>query len=298
VRRERGAALLVAMLLVAMVASVSAASLWKQWRGAEVEAAERERAQSAWLLTGALDWARLILREDALTGTVDHLAEPWAAPLNDARLFAAATDADSAFLSGRIIDLQSRLNVSNLAAVGHLSEPALRSFTRLFATLGLPRAELARMAENLRLASDIGPDNALAGAAPPPPQRIEHLEAMGLSLSTIAVLEPYVTVLPGRTLVNLNTASAEVIYSAIDGISLADAQRLVAARSGSPFRSVGDAARLLPGSAGLAATDFSVNSRFFEVRSRLRLGRMVVEERSVVQRDEHEVAVLRRGRGS
>ena len=79
----------------------------------EVETAERARVQSAWVLTGALDWARLVLREDASPGSlVDHLGEPWAVPLQEARLssFLAAdrnvmTDTGAevmeAFLSGR-----------------------------------------------------------------------------------------------------------------------------------------------------------------------------------------------------
>lgn len=303
--RERGAAVLVALLVVAMVATISAASLSKQWRAVNVETAERERVQSAWILTGSLDWARLILREDARSGAVDHLAEPWAVPLREASLAtflaadrasgaAAESNADNAFLSGQITDLQSRLNVSNLAALGRISEPQLRSFARLFDTLGLPPAELARMAENLRLASDIGPDS--AGSAPPPPQRLEHLAALGLPLATIAALEPYVTVLPGRTPLNLNTASREVIYSAIDGISVADAQRLVNERDGSPFRSIADATRLLPAAAALQSSDFSVASHFFEVRGRLRTGQVTMEERSVVQRDGLDAVVLQRGR--
>ena len=59
---QRGAALLAAMLTVALVATLAAAAMWQQWRGVEVEAAERTRVQSAWLLGGALDWGRLILR--------------------------------------------------------------------------------------------------------------------------------------------------------------------------------------------------------------------------------------------
>jgi len=306
--RQGGAVLLVALLLVALVATAAAASLWDQWRNVEVEAAERSRTQSAWVLTGALDWARLVLREDGRSGPVDHLGEPWAVPLDEARLsvFLAAeaapdtgdeAGAANAFLSGQIIDMQSRLNVSNIAVLGRVSEPAARSFEKLFDLLALPRAELARMADNLRRASDIGPDNPLAGAAPTPPQSIDDLADMGLSASTIAALERHVTVLPGKTPINLNTASAEVLYSAIEGIGMADAQRLAAARTGSPFRSVADAAGFLPGGTELAASDFSVASRFFEVRGRVRTDRATVEERSVVQRDGPDVVVLLRGRG-
>ena len=84
--RQSGVALLAAMLIVTLVASFAAAALWQQWRSVEVESAERVRVQAAWVLTGALDWARLILREDARSGGADHLAEPWAVPLNEARM--------------------------------------------------------------------------------------------------------------------------------------------------------------------------------------------------------------------
>jgi general secretion pathway protein K len=152
------------------------------------------------------------------------------------------------------------------------------------------------MAENLRRASDIGPDSAMAGAAPPSPQCMDDLAVMGLSPATIAALERYVTVLPGKTPVNLNTASTEVLYSAIDGALMDDAQRLVAERARSPFGSVADAVRLLPGGRELSGTDFSVGSRFFEVRSRLRMDSVAVEESAVVQRDGPDVVVLQRSR--
>src|SRR4029079_17079505 len=84
--RIRGAALLMAMLTVTLVATFAAAALWQQWRSIEVEAAERSRVQSAWILPGALDWARLVLREDVKSGGADHLGEPWAVPLQEARL--------------------------------------------------------------------------------------------------------------------------------------------------------------------------------------------------------------------
>ena len=57
-----------AMIIVTLVVTLAGAMVWQQWRAVQVEAAERARTQSAWILTGALDWARLILREDARTG--------------------------------------------------------------------------------------------------------------------------------------------------------------------------------------------------------------------------------------
>jgi general secretion pathway protein K len=308
--RNRGAALLAAMLTVALVATFASAALWQQWRSTEIEAAERARVQSSWILNGALDWARLILREDR--NGFDHLGEPWAVPLEEARLssFLAAdrnatadTDAGSeameAFLSGQIIDLQSLLNVNNLAENGKLSEPDVRIFTRLFEVLGLPPAQLDQLAENLRLASDISGTNGANPMAPLLPQQAQQLVWLGIPAQTVAALQPYVTVLPARTQVNLNTASAEVIYASLDALSMADAQRLVAVRAQTPFRSPADAKKAIgvtdaafaEGQAGVG-----VASRFFEIRSRLRLDQLVVEERSVVQRDGLDVKTLQRQR--
>jgi general secretion pathway protein K len=304
--RQRGAALLTAMLTVTLVATFAAAALWQQWRHVEVEAAERSRMQASWVLTGALDWARLILREDGRAGGADHLAEPWAVPLREARLstFLAAdagaggaSDADEVFLAGEIRDEQARLNLSNLVEAGRVSEVGLRSFQRLFEVLDLPPAQLNRLAENLRFASDISTDNQSAAQAPLMPQTVDQLAWLGLSPSVVEALRPHVTLLPARTPVNLNTAGAEVLYAAIGGLTMAEAQELVARRAASPYRSIADASRALPQhAAALAEGNVGIASRFFEVRGRLRLEQLVLEERSLLQRDGLDVRVLRRER--
>ena len=311
---QRGAALLMAMLTVTLVATFAAAAMWQQWRSVEVEQAERTRVQSGWILTGALDWARLILKEDGKAGGADYLSEPWAVPLEEARLstFLAAEhgvasadtgdDAMSAFLSGQIIDLQSMLNVNNLVVSGQVSPNWLQVFTRLFELLALPPAQVSTLAENLRFALDTSAANHSGAKAPLLPQRVEQLVWLGLPAETVAALQPYVTIFPAPTYipVNLNTARAEVIYAALDGISLADAQRLVAERDRSHFTTVQDAMKRL-GSAPLLSPSgdvASIQSNYFESRGRLRMDKMVVEERSLIHRvQQGETQALRRERG-
>ena len=308
---ERGAALLVALLTVAMVATLAAAGLWQQWRAAQVEAAERQRAQASWVLSGALDWARLILREDGgSSGSVDHLGEPWAVPLREARLatfLAANRDADisgssaeRSFLSGEIVDLQSRLNVSNLVEGGRVSLAGTRAFVRLFELLGLPTGQVEALAQQLLRASQASLRALPADGSPVPllPQEVAQLVWLGLPPASVKAIAPYVTVLPARTPINLNTAPAPVIYAAVDGIGLADAQRLVAQRSASHLRTVADATPLLGPEARTGDGVASVGSRFFEVRGQLRLDQQVVVERSLVQRDIQRVQTLRRERVS
>ncbi len=308
-RRQRGAALLLAMLTVTLIATMAAAAMWQQWRNVEIEAAERNRVQSAWILSGALDWARLILREDARSGGADHLAEPWAVPLQEARLstFLAMDDNNSdtgrdAFLSGSIIDLQSRLNLANLIDNNKLSDQALLAFSRLFDQLGVSADQLAALSSGMVSASRATMVRDASGAtsdAPLLPQRVDQITWLGVSTDTVARIKPYVTLLPERTPVNLNTADAEVIQAVIPGLDRAGAMRFVTRREAAHFATISDAAQLDPTILDPSLnSQLAVMSRFFEVRGRLRLDQSVVEETSVVKRDGLILSTLWRERGS
>lgn len=311
--KQRGAALLIALLTVTLVASLSAAALWQQWRSVQIETAERARVQALWVLNGALDWARLILREDVREGSVDHLGEPWAVPLEEARLstFLAADknnnassdmDLEQVFLSGSITDLHSRMNVLNLIEDGKVSTPWLKAFTKLYTQLGLEVSELDTIADNLRLAQapQVG-KGAPSGTVSTPllPQRVGQLRWLGFSERSLKALTPFITILPVRTTVNLNTASAMVLYAAIPSLDMAQAQSMVDQRQSAYFRSLGDAGRSIsPLAAELNNEQHGVSARFFEVKGRLRTGETVIEERSLVQREGlNSITVLRRERG-
>lgn len=289
-----GAALLSAMLTVTLVATFAAAALWQQWRSVEVEIAERGRVQVAWLLIGALDWSRLILRIDGRAATTDHLAEPWAVALQESRLstFLAADKNNTggltaeeqvdAFLSGGMVDAQSKLNVFNLINAGQVSAPDAAAFKKLFEHLNLPAPELESFVTNLR--------DALSANSPVTatlmPQRVRQLAWLGLKPTTLAKLTPYITLLPERTTVNINTAEAEVIFAVVPGLELADAKLTVSARESAHFPSIAEAATKVPALNGkLVDTQHSVSTKFFEVSGRIRLEQTVVEEQSLVQRD-------------
>jgi hypothetical protein len=131
---QQGMAILMAMLTLALVATLAAGVLWQQWRTQEEESTSRYEAQAGWLLGAALDWARIILNEDAKASSTDNKTEPWSIPLQETQLssFLAAsnsgvtnssavdgsggindTQAEQIFISGSITDLLSRLNIFN-----------------------------------------------------------------------------------------------------------------------------------------------------------------------------------------
>jgi general secretion pathway protein K len=315
--RQRGAALLLAMLTVTLVATLASAALWQQWRSSEIEQAERQRVQAGWILTGALDWARLILREDARSnqnsGNADHLGEPWALPLEEARLssFLAADknnntdDTLQAFLSGEMLDMQSRLNFTNLVrtsgggatAKAETPEADLRAFAKLFEQLGLPQAELTKAAEELRNTTQLALTDPQPSRTSLVPRKLSQLSWLGLSRATLSVLEPHVTVLPERTNLNFNTASPQAIFASVPGMDMAQARQVVAARERNPFKNLSDVIVAVPATASkLTDEAHGTRSRYFEVRGRLRLENTIIEERSLVVRNNLDVRVSWRER--
>ena len=302
--RQHGAALLLAMLILTLVATMASGMVWQQWRAIQVEAAERARTQSAWILMGALDWARLILREDARTGGADHLGEPWAVPLAEARLstFLAADrnnnssaepDDIEAFLSGSLIDAQSRWNLRKLIDADGKPVPAQRRvLARLCEQAGLPSDSAERIES--ALAKAWAPN-----AAAIVPQRLSELAWLGIEAETLRRLEPWVILLPGvDTRVNVNTAAAEVIAAAVDGMSLGSAQRLLQERQRAPLKDLNAPANraYFPADPQTNLDGVGVSSRYFIIQGRLRLGDRVLEERSLIERRQLDIVVLSRER--
>ncbi len=311
-KRQRGAALLMAMLTVALVTTLASAALWQQWRQVEIEIAERGRNQTAWMMTGALDWTRLILREDAVStqGTgVDHLGEPWALPVQESKLSTFLSqdqqwregDAE-VFLSGQITDAQSRMNLMNLIEDGRVSPKILARFAALFERLNLPLSELQNLAIQLQATMQAGQVKAESAAKPSSattsntalmPQQTAQLLWLGLSPQTLATLQPHITLLPEATPVNLNTASAEVLSASLPGLDLASARQAVDLRQRGHWASL-DAARQALGTAGVQLDEkqHSIQSRYFEVNGSMRIDNVVQQEQTLVRRDGRQVSMV------
>jgi general secretion pathway protein K len=314
-RPQRGVALLLAMIVVALVTAAAAAMVWQQERAVAIEGAERARAQSAWILNGALDWARLILREDERSARrqgnpVDSLDEPWAQPLAEARLssFLAAdrdNNADSgpeAFISGAIEDAQSRLNLRGLVnPAGQVDTGLQDALGRLVTLAGAPADAVPRLVEALKgsaLAEGAAPAASGAPVAALRPLRWRELAWFGIDEATLARLAPFADLLPTPTPVNVNTAPREVLAAAVDQLGLGGAERIVQQRQRQPFRSLEELRPLLPPGVDPNPQRLSVSSQHFVVAGRLRLEQRVLEERSLLSRRDGRVEVLQREKRS
>ena len=324
-RSQRGAALLSAMLVVTLVASLASAALWLQWRQVALETAERTRAQSLWLMTGVMDWTRLILSEDARSGqNADHLGEPWALPVQESKLSTFLSqdrqwrEGDpEVFLSGQITDAQSRLNLTSLLDNGRPNPAQQAAWTRLFVRLELPLSELQLLLQRWpqavaasERARATGSAVAAARAAtatssaaspdgPLLPQRLEQLVWLGLQAGTLERLQPYATVLPLPTPVNLNTADPVVLEAVVPGLDSAGARQWVLRRNSQPWMTLQDAAQALgPQGGQLDPGLHGVRSRFFEIQGRLRIDQTVQQERALVEREGGQTRLVWRTRAS
>jgi len=99
-KRERGVAVITAILIVAVAASAATFMLSQQSAMVDQAILLASRAQADHYAEAGLDWARGVLAEDGQrAGAVDHLGEGWAQPI-------AALPMDRAIVAGAIEDAE------------------------------------------------------------------------------------------------------------------------------------------------------------------------------------------------
>lgn len=300
---QRGAALLVAMVVLTLVSTLAAGMIWQQSRAIEVESAERTRAQAAWILTGALDMGRVMLRVDARTPGADHLGELWATRLEEASLSSLLAqdrnnnveNAPEAFLGGGIRDAQQRYNLRNLVepATHKIVAAELQALMRLCETAAVAPETAQTLAAGLQAAWQAEKPGAGDPMAALAPRSIDQLVWLGLDVDTVRRLRPYVELLPEPTPLNINTADAEVLAGVIPGLDLGSAKRIVSRR---PFKTLDAARGEIQGEGALDPARLSVGSSYFEISGRLRMDGRLLEERLLVKRQNREIISLMRSR--
>jgi general secretion pathway protein K len=304
-RRARGAAVVTALLMVTLAVVVVSGMLWRQQ--VQIRSIENQRllAQATWIERAAVDWARLILRDDQRRTSVDELGEPWAVPIAETRLsdfLGAALRTDQAgetsFLSGRILDAQARFNLTNLVLwtatptqgrAASVDPAALAAYRRLLQTAGLNPSLAETTGRFMLRAAQGGSDGQ---PAPRPPDSAQGLLAIpGYTPEMVAALEPFITVLPERTLVNANTADPEVLSAVINNLALDRARELVRERDRAYFNNVGDLQSKLTSVAPQADTGnlsamLDVRSHYFLIYGLVRHERASRLQVSLVYRGE------------
>ncbi|QDH64655.1 type II secretion system minor pseudopilin GspK [Pseudomonas azotoformans] len=227
--KQRGMAIISAMLIAAVVAVFAAGMLTRQSVFTRSLEAEQARVQGSASLLGGLEVSRRLLRDAREQDVLTRLDQPWARPINTAQ--------DGEF-EGRLEDLQGKFNLRNLIAQESVDLGQMRSFERLCEMIGVEARLAQRISQRVIAAYPHRPVASTVGQPPPPLpatqpmlRSLDQLRGIeGLNERVLARLEHYVSILPVNTWVNGNTASAEVLAAVVPGLSWAQAKALVAER--------------------------------------------------------------------
>jgi general secretion pathway protein K len=289
-RAQRGAAVVMAMLVVAVTATLVAGAFWRQSVVARQAENELSYAQAKWLIRGAIDWAGVILREDARTSSVDHAGEPWAVPLADTHLN-PDDGRDPVYLAGGIRDEQAKINLRNLAGPKGVIPREVDALRRLLALVGAGETLAEPIAERVLAAvpGEGGRRQTALGLG-----AIDDLLGVkGVSAATIERLRPFVTVLPLPTPVNANTAPAEVLAARLENLSLADARRLIASRDRAFFKDRTDVLNRIA-QLKLQASDaeIAVATRFFTIDGTVTYRRARLRTEALLRREANRVEAV------
>jgi general secretion pathway protein K len=322
--RQRGVAVVTALLLTTLAISIVASLFWQQQ--VQVRSMENQRLhlQTKWILRGALDWASLVLRQDAYTSQYTSLDQVWATPLAETRLDQyiererVEGETFDASLSGNIIDATSRYNLVNLARDRIKVEEQVRIFGRLLDNLRLDARLANRIADFVAQGQQVGmpvdPNNpnpqnpnpqnpnpqnpaptgpttlppvpAVNGVPIPLLQVDDLLAVQGVTPEVMAKLRPFLIVLPygtEATKLNVNTVPAELLSAIVPGMSLSQANSLVARRKTAAWRTPADFSSQAANNQQLDDT-WDIKSRWFIVQSRIRLDRAALNAESLIER--------------
>lgn len=296
-RRQKGVAIITALLLSTLAVTIVASLFWLQQVQVRSMENQRLQLQTRWILRGALDLSRLVLNEDyAHSATYTQLNGVWATPLEETRLDDYVErerlqgESFNATLLGRMTDAQSRYNLGNLATGRTPNADEMEVFQRLLSNLNLDSG-LAQGVANLVAQSNVAQvpqqQQQSSGTEPMGLVRAEDLLAVsGFTPAAVDKLRDYVIVLPapGLVAVNVNTAPAEVLSALVPGLSLSDAAAIVSARKTSFYLTTGAFAGLPQIYGKPIKAKWDVRSDYFLAYSRVKLDRATLETQSLLER--------------
>jgi len=306
-RRQRGVALLAAVLVVAL-ATILIAGLLDRGRIGQARAMQSSRTAQAYAYQQGLElWAARLLRDDVAGGSgSDHLAEPWAQPMPpidipDGRIFGSMRDLDGCF----------NLNALWSANDDQPSRVARARFARLLMALELDANLLDAIVDWLDsddIAGSGGGETARYVALDPPRRPAngpfahgsELRAVLGMDAERYARLEPHVCARPDRDAqININTTTPQILMSLADGIGLALARRIHRdgrASYNSPAELITELTEagivLPPGEVGFLRT----TSRYFVAEADIVQGDISVRLYSLIDRHQG-IRVLARSQG-
>jgi len=304
VLRQQGVALITALLIVAMVTVAAVAMATRQQMDIRRTGSMLHGEQAYAYLLGAESWAQVVLARDQRDTKLDTLYEDWSTQ-------PPVSIVEGGSIIGRIVDMQGRFNVNGLVdGKGVANKDAITRYKRLLRQLDLDESLAEALADWID--SDINvlfpngaEDEAYLNASTPYRTAnrllvdISELRLVkGYDPEVIEKLHPFVAVLPEDTPLNINTASAEVLITVAENMSLSDGESLIATRGEDGFETVAKftGEPELAGKQAMTTGKLSVESQWFLMVSEATIGQSRARLASLIQRTDNTTLVVRRQR--
>lgn len=273
--RVRGVALITALLITALAGSLAASLAWDNALDVRRTMVMMYRDQAIQVAVGSEGWVQSILRDDLAQSQNDHLDEIWASDIPPLPIDSQAVQGT---IFGRLEDLQGRFNINNLIDADGEADPVIKEqYERLILALGLDPRLVGATIDWIDLDQDEDiPDGAedplyssLIPAYRTADQAISNITELsavdGMDLESFEILLPHVIALPGRTPINVNTATIPVLQSLGTNITPGDAEGLVQQREGGGFVDYGGVFAPFIDPDLLATNPISETSSYFQL---------------------------------
>jgi len=222
-RRQRGVALITAVLMVALATMLAVDVGFRGFLDQRRTGTLFALDQAYEVALGAEAWAADFLKKDLQESQTDHLGEIWARPLPPLPI-------DGGTVEGRLEDMQGRFNINSLVnADGTTNAAAVQRLERIFSVLEVEPAWASTIADWVDADTQPGfPDGAedsvYTGQDPPhltanmPVTRVSELMVLpGFGAERYAKVRPYLSALPVGTPLNVCTAPGIVLDALSEG---------------------------------------------------------------------------------
>ena len=243
---QRGVALLTILLLVVSITVVAGAMLASQKIAIRRSGLLFDQNQLLQDIDAGQQLVVTMIRADANLNDTDSTQDIWAKPVPPYTLGAHSIGIE-------IRDEASRFNINNLYQNGAVDSNALAVLQRLLTQLNLAPdiaiAVLDYQDADSEVYQDGGDESTVYNQQSNssvdndlPNQRLVNIDQLqnvkGINAEVLAVLRPYITVVPHYLPINMNTASPVLLAALIDGATSQQMQTIVDLREKQVFESI------------------------------------------------------------
>ena len=295
-RRQRGVAIITALLIVTIATTVSITISTRLQLDVRRTGNLIAQDQAQFYLLAAEEWSQRILRQDKQDSTADSLDEAWAIEL-------PPIPVDGGSIQGRLTDLHACLNINTLVTGNAIDATSKDRLSQLFSRLGVKGDLTQAIADWIDSDQETSnPNGAEDGyylnletpyrTANTPLHSVSELRLVkGFEDSkTYQLVEPYLCAFiinDSNISINVNTASAEVLQSLSTEMTESMADDIIQRRNEEPFTdlkeftSFGNLGTIIKNTEKL-----STSSEYFLLRTQAIIGQANKVMYSVIYREE------------